>query len=214
MRKKLTNGTKNSFEHRSVCSSGSPPSALDPRRARPLERQGERSTPPREAVQTASFERVRSAAVVASRAGGASQSKWTRRSRPWNASMPTAVVALGSILKEWLFLDESVRDAAGDTVPARDQNNAIVRNDWCGSAIAKPSCDEAGKLWQGLSRGPLRPSCPLGSRITAPPSRVRMGGGDRSPPTCHRRKTTSRRASGHGLWCATRSRRGPFRGDR
>jgi hypothetical protein len=160
MRKKLTNGTKNSFEHRSVCSSGSPPSALDPRRARPLERQGERSIPPREAVQTASFERVRSAAVVASRAGGASQSKWTRRSRPWNASMPAAVVAPYSILTEWLFRDESGPDAAENRFLTPNQNHAIVRSDGYESANAKPPGSKPGGIGRVFSRGPLRPSCP------------------------------------------------------
>jgi len=117
MSDELTKESKNSVEDRSARSSGNAPSALDPRPAYLLDRQGERSTPPQETLQTASFERVRPAAVVASREGGASLSKRTRRSRPWNSSMPTAVVASTSILKEWLFRDEAAPGAAASTAP-------------------------------------------------------------------------------------------------
>ncbi len=182
MSKKLINGTQNSFEHRSVCSNGGAHSVRDPRRACPLDRQGERSTPPREAVQTASFKRVRSAAVVASREGGASQSKRTRRSRPWNASMPAAVVASSSILKEWLFIDESAPGAAGDTVPAQNQKYAIVRNDWYGSANAKTcGATKPGSLAGAPQADLCGQVAHRAAASTAPPSIVRMGGGDRPP---------------------------------
>ncbi len=181
MSNKLTNETRNSFEHQSVCSNGSAHSALDPRRVCLLDRQGERSTPPREAGQTASFERVPPAAAVASREGGASQSKRTRRSRPWNVSMPTAVVASSSILKDWLFLDESAPGAAGNTVPALDEENAIVRNDGYGSANATTSGTTKPESLAGSSQGDPCGQVALWAAASTAPSSVRLGGGDRPP---------------------------------
>jgi hypothetical protein len=182
MTNNITNKTENSFEHRSVCFSGNAYSALGPRRVGPLDRQGERSTPPREEAQTVSFERIPPATAVASREGGASPSKRTRRSRPWNASMPTAVATSSSILKEWLFLDEPAPDAGGDRVPTLDKENAIVRNDWYGSANAKTSGATKPESLAGSSQGDLCGQVALwAAASTAPPSNVRMGGGDRPP---------------------------------
>ena len=183
MSEKLTDEDRNSFEQQSVCSNGSAHSALDPRRVCLLDRQGERSTPPREAGQTASFKRVPPAAAVASREGGASQSKRTRRSRPWNVSMPTAVVTSSSILKEWLFLDESA-PSTGNTIPALDEENAIARNDWYGSANATTSGATKPESLAGSSQGdPCGQVALWAAASTAPPSSVRLGGGDRPPET-------------------------------
>lgn len=60
-----------------------------PTRERELNLQGARSDPPHTRVTN----RVRPTTAAAAQPGGASSSKWTRKTRPWNVSMPTAVVA-------------------------------------------------------------------------------------------------------------------------
>ena len=54
-----------------------------------------------------SFERALPATAVASQPGGAPRSKWTRKSRPWNVTGSTAVVASPSIRDLWLFPDST-----------------------------------------------------------------------------------------------------------
>jgi len=89
MDKKLTTTEKKSFDFRIVCadaradSSTVPPS---PQRVGASDSQGTRfgSTEVGSTWPTT---------VVAPQAGGAPSSKWTRRTRPWNASLPTTVVA-------------------------------------------------------------------------------------------------------------------------
>jgi hypothetical protein len=83
-------------------------------------------------------------------------------------------------LKEWLFLDESEPDPAGGSNPAPDQRKAIVRADWYGSANAKTSGATEPEALAGSSQGdPCGKAALWAAASTAPPSIVRLGGGDR-----------------------------------
>ncbi len=96
--------------------------------------------------------RIRATTVAALQTGGASQSKWARRSRPWNVSTSTTVVAsLDEVFESTIF--ESVLRFAS-------------------------TGDEAGRS-RGRS---LRPRCPKGQPHQRSPRRecVRAGGPRRS----------------------------------
>ena len=99
-------GTKNSFEfwrgfsrdqeHSTITS-------LPNRRVPSLEVQGAHDRSPNEPKRlVGTLERDLSAAAITSHTGGASQSKWTRRSRPWNVTGSMAVVDSSSIRDDWL----------------------------------------------------------------------------------------------------------------
>jgi len=112
-RTKLTNGTKNSFTIRSGFSADSDYSIGTAHRDPSSEAQGTHSESSHEGIRrVTSFERALSATAVDSQAGGAPQSKWTRKSRPWNVSDSTAVVASRSIREAWLS-----PDSTGSTQP-------------------------------------------------------------------------------------------------
>lgn len=91
---RLTINNETSLEHRITCFGIHTGSDLlrqnatesPPQRAWLSDHQGARSV-------AARIERAWPATVVAPQTGGASQSKWTRKSRPWNASRPTTVAA-------------------------------------------------------------------------------------------------------------------------
>ena len=102
-RRELTKTTKNSFDSPNVLSKDEAASAPSPHRDPSKEFQGARQdVHDGEEGHPIPFERVRSTMAVGSRAGGAPHSKWTRKSRPWNVSPPTAVVAFPSIRERWL----------------------------------------------------------------------------------------------------------------
>ena len=86
---KLTTTHKEPSDRRTACSENHAGSTT-PTRARESDHQG------------AQFEKKqigsgRPTTVVAPRTGGASSSKWTRKTLPWNASLRTTVVAFISI---------------------------------------------------------------------------------------------------------------------
>ena len=103
------------------------------------------------------------ATVGAARTEGASQSKWTRKTRSWNAKPQTTVVA-------------SIK--AGEPDPERISLMPRRPYGSVGSiGVLRPY---GRRRWQGYS-GRSRPiSCPSwAAASTAPPSSVRLGGGDR-----------------------------------
>jgi hypothetical protein len=65
----------------------------------------------------------RPATVVAARTGGASQSKWARETRPWNANLQTTVVASFGIEESYLEDIEFMSTALYETVG----NNDVLR---------------------------------------------------------------------------------------
>ena len=90
MTRELTHTTKrDSSDSRTACFDFQADSKLSPHcpdRVGESNLQGARSASPR-------IGRNLSTTVAAPQPGGAFQSKWTRRSRPWNASVPATVVA-------------------------------------------------------------------------------------------------------------------------
>ena len=96
--------------------------------------------------------RIRATTVAALQTGGASQSKWARRSRPWNTSTSTTVVASPDEVFESTIFKSVLRFASAG--------------------------DEAGRS-RGRS---LRPRCPKGQPHQRSPRRecVRAGGPRRS----------------------------------
>jgi hypothetical protein len=60
------------------------------------------------------------ATVVAARTGGASQSKWARKTRPWNANLQTTVVACFEIEKSYFEDIEFMSTALYETVGSHD----------------------------------------------------------------------------------------------
>jgi hypothetical protein len=123
-RDELTNETRISFKFRSGFSTDSDVSTPPPHRVASLELQGAHSESQAEVSgRTISAERVPSAAAVATHLGGAFTSKRTRKTRPWNVSDTTAVVASRSIREAWLL-----PDSVGITTP-----NQLARNSKGGS---------------------------------------------------------------------------------
>lgn len=100
------------FEVRDVDSMEGDRSVAPPSRTSSLECQGPHPGTPNEVRRQASLESALPTAAVDSHRGGALHSKCTRRSRPWNVSTPTAVVASPSIHETWLFTDRSSFEAA------------------------------------------------------------------------------------------------------
>lgn len=142
----LTRSTSDSSHRQTACADRQDGSFPPPGRARRSDHQGTRSG-------FARIGRIRATTVVALRTGGASQSKWARRSRPWNASTPTAVVAsLGEVFERTIFKDVLRFASAGD---------------------------EAGRS-RGRS---LRPSCPKGQPHQWPPVRSASGRGAQEAET-------------------------------
>lgn len=134
-----------------------PDSLTPPSRARQSDHQG---------AQFASVRlgRYSPATVVALRTGGASRSKWTRKTRPWNASLRTTVVAFVSI--------EEPRLENSECMPTHP-----------GSRHQRRSPASRSEAMAGFLREIPATKLPkVGSRITAPPSGVRLGGGDRKTP--------------------------------
>jgi len=105
-RTRLTKGKKRSFEVRSLFFMDCDRSTTTPQttnRAPLMKAQGMISESRSEERRETSFERTLPTAAVPQRPEGAFQSKWTRRSRPWNVTVETAVVASPPILETWLF---------------------------------------------------------------------------------------------------------------
>jgi len=152
-RNELTNETRISFTIRSGCSTDSDVSAPTPHRAPSLEFQGAHSESQAEVSRrTASAERALSATAVATHPEGAPLSKRTRKSRPWNVSDSTAVVASRSIREAWLS-----PDSIGITSP-----NQLARNskgDSCGQVARKGSriLDSSVQSASGRGRSRGRP---------------------------------------------------------
>jgi hypothetical protein len=63
--------------------------------------------------ERAPIEGVFPAAVVWALPGGASESKWTRRTRPWNASMQTTAVSPATLRETWLETEAPRSPEAG-----------------------------------------------------------------------------------------------------
>jgi hypothetical protein len=104
-RAELTKETKNSFDDRNGFFMDTAYSnfAMPPHRAPSKKIQGSHSEDEREDLRRMSSpERALPATAVASQPGGAPRSKWTRKSRPWNVTGSTAVVASASIRELWL----------------------------------------------------------------------------------------------------------------
>jgi len=73
--------------------------------------------------ERAPIEAVFPAAVVSARPGGASESKWTRRTRPWNASMQTTAVSPATLHETWLETEAPRSPKSGPP----DETGAIAR---------------------------------------------------------------------------------------
>ncbi len=138
-----------------------PDSLTPPSRARQSDHQG---------AQFASVRlgRYSPATVVALRTGGASRSKWTRKTRPWNASLRTTVVA--SIKIEDL-IREHTHSSSTESIGSRRERRSLASRP---EAVA------------GESKGdPGRNGAQMGNRIHG--SSVRRLFGRRSPGwfLCH-----------------------------
>ena len=93
MDKKLTTTKQESFDFRIVCAdsrSDSTPAPPPLQRVGVSDLQGAR-------FGSAEVERAWPTTVVAPQSGGAPASKWTRRTRPWDASLPTIVVSSANV---------------------------------------------------------------------------------------------------------------------
>ncbi len=174
MSEKLTNTELETSENRTArtdyqCGSGShqgsdnrhgprchPDSLTPPSRARQSDHQG---------AQFASVRlgRYSPATVVALRTGGASRSKWTRKTRPWNASLRTTVVA--SIRIEDL-IREHTHSSSTESIGSLDENGVL----W----------PQGQRRWQGNPREiPAAMEPEWATASTVPPSGVCSGGGIR-----------------------------------
>ena len=89
MMNELTRTEKNSNDNRKACFNSQEFSVSGNQRDDELDHQGAQSDPPHTPV----VNRVSPATVATAQPGGASSSKWTRKTRPWNVSIPTTVVA-------------------------------------------------------------------------------------------------------------------------
>ena len=114
MENELTAAHPIPLDPRSARSTEAERSARPPGRGHAVDHQGARHRSPLERAPMSRLESVRSAVAVVSPAGGASSSKWARRSRPWNASSSTAAVATPSIRERWLCPDDSAWRTQGD----------------------------------------------------------------------------------------------------
>ena len=113
MENELTAAHPIPLDPRSARSTDAERSARPPGRGRAVDHQGARLRSPLERAPISRLESARSTVAVVSPAGGASSSKWARRSRPWNASSSTAAVATPSIRETWLSPDDSAWRAQG-----------------------------------------------------------------------------------------------------
>ena len=157
MDRKLTTTDQKSSDYRVACSNDHAGLIAPPKRALELDHQGAQSG-------CAQIGRFWPATVVAPRTGGASQSKWTRKTQPWNASLRTTVVAFVSI--------EEPRLENSECMPTHP-----------GSRHQRRSPASRSEAMAGFLREIPATKLPkVGSRITAPPSGVRLGGGDRKTP--------------------------------
>ena len=159
MDNELTAMDRKSSDDRMACSddpSGSTTPPSSPDRARESDHQGAQN-------RCAPIGRIWPTTIVAPCTGGASQSKWTRKTQPWNMSLRTTVVAFISIEKP------------------RPQGMECMPKPLLGAVgtygVLRP---HGRRRWQGYSWRSLRHCCPSwATASTAPPSTVRMGGGDR-----------------------------------
>ena len=156
MDKKLTTTDRKPSDYRIACSDYHSDSSAPPKRVRESDHQGAQSG----CVQIGS---IWSTTVVAPRTGGASRSKWTRKTRPWNASLRATVVATVKIeelrLESIEFMPKPRHGAVGSNVVLRPHGRRRKQGD--------PREIPAAKLPERAAAS------------TAPPSNVRLGGGDR-----------------------------------
>jgi hypothetical protein len=156
---KLTTTDRKSSDYRIVCSeypSGSSNTPQPPQRAEVTDHQGAQ-------FGRAQIGRIWPTTVVAPRKGGAPQSKWTRKTRPWNAMLKTAVVASIEIEK-----------------PHRDETGLMPKLPYWTVGTHGVLRLQSRRRWQGTLRE--IPAAKLPERAaasSAPPSDVRSGGGDR-----------------------------------
>lgn len=156
MDKELTKTDVKSSDHRIACADDQTNSPIPPNRARKSDHQGAQFGCPQ-------IGSIWSTTVVALRIGGASRSKWTRKTRPWNASLRATVVASISI--------EEPQQERLEFMP-KPPYGAVGSN-----GVLRPS---GRRRWQGNPRE--NPATKVPARAAAsstPPSIVRMGGGDR-----------------------------------
>jgi hypothetical protein len=100
MDNKLTTTQQETFDFRIACAYvrvDSTTAPRSPQRVGASDLQGTR-------FGSAEVESAWPTTVVASRTGGAPSSKWTRKTRPWNASLPTTVVSSSNAFEK---IDES-----------------------------------------------------------------------------------------------------------
>lgn len=154
MDKELTEIDKKSSDIGIVCSNDRAGSTPPPSRVEKLDHQGAR-------FRCTQIGSIWPATVAAPRTGGASQSKWARKTRPWNASLRVTVVAFISIEKSCSESIECIPKPPYGAVGTHD----VLR---CHSR----------RRWQGFRRGSLRLHSPSWAAASAsPPSGLRLGGG-------------------------------------
>ena len=119
MDKKLTTTQQKTFDSRIVYSDARSDSAITPPTPQPVGTSNIQGT----RFASLGVESVWPTTVVAPQPGGAPSSKWTRKTRPWNASLPTTVVAstsnsaLSRFLK-WTDASDPMRDLTDAEPPA------------------------------------------------------------------------------------------------
>ncbi len=191
MDEKLTTTEQESFDFRIACSvshTGSPASHPHPQRAGATDLQGAR-------FESAQIERYLPTTVAARQPGGAFHSKWTRKTRPWNASLSATVVASIEVEIE----EEDPREP--EFIPVHHDSD-FPSERWMG--LQSVFHTFSGLTHRGQPQGALWEifAAKLSERTaasTASPSDVRSGGEDRDA-------TRTIEAAGKGSRRSTRRR--------
>ncbi len=189
MTNQLTRSERNSNDARKACFNSQALSISGNQRERELNHQGARSATPHTHVA----KRVRPTTVATAQPGGASSSKWTRKTRPWNVSMPTTVVASFSV-------EAFAQTRAGSDGPKSLPNHPPFSSPEWESRAGEG--DSAPRRSPGLEAPGAATEFPQGGAggITAASSsrthgssvQVRLGGGalcgERKLPRCRKRE--------------------------
>ena len=167
---------RETFDFRIVCSdsrSGSSTAPQAPQGVADSDSQGAQSG-------SSQIERAWLTTVVAPRKGGASRSKWTRKTRPWNASLPTAVVASHNAGPCNIGSSEFLPNDPPYSLPRCHPNGARGERAMMSSAAQTLSGFTYRRRTQGYPREVPAPMVSERTAAsTAPSSDVRLGGGDR-----------------------------------
>ena len=123
---------------------------------------------PRDQEQQALRGRDGSTATAAARPGGAFRCKGTRRSRPWNTTLPAVVVTSPSIQQRWLSMEDATPNESWRPERAADSDSA----DRPGAAL-----DDSVAMARGPQGDPCGQVARKGGRILDSPVRRASGRG-------------------------------------